>query len=74
VDPPDSPGPVAGYVALIVDMSGRINGKARTATTVAIYQARGTLLSGVYGRAASPSQVRLVAHAARQSALDLAHS
>jgi hypothetical protein len=61
-----------GYVALLVDISATVNGRPYRRTTVAVYQARGNVLSGVYTYTGSiPAQQRAGLHAAEQSAKNL---
>jgi hypothetical protein len=59
-----------GYVALVVTASGERYGKPLRFTETTIYQARGNVLSAVYGETAAGQ--RLAVHAAQESALKLA--
>ena len=63
---------VKGYIALRVDVSGKIKGKAVRAIRFAVYQRVGNLLSGIYSYAVSgvsgEAQQQFVLHAAEQSA------
>lgn len=63
---------VKGYIALRVDVSGKIKGKPVRAIRYAVYQRVGNLLSGVYSYAVSgvsgEAQQQFVLHAAEQSA------
>jgi hypothetical protein len=65
-------------VAMRLHISGTANGKSFSGTDVAVYQADGDYLSGVYGAlgpsSTIPDQVRLVLKAARASALNLKHA
>jgi hypothetical protein len=61
-----------GYVAVRVDVSGKINGKPVKAIRYAVYQRLGNVLSGVYSYAdngvSGPAQQQFVLHAAEASA------
>jgi hypothetical protein len=62
-----------GYVALRIDISGTIKGKAVRAIRYAVYQRFGNVLSGVYSYALAPgvssaTQQAFVLHAAEASA------
>ena len=63
---------VKGYIALRVDVSGKIKGKAVRAVRFAVYQRVGNILSGIYSYAVSgvsgETQQQFVLHAAEQSA------
>lgn len=63
---------VSGYVALRMDVSGKVNGKKVTAVRFAVYQRVGNVLSGVYSYAlksvSGQAQQQFVLHAAEQSA------
>jgi hypothetical protein len=66
------PGLLPGAIALIVHLSGDVNGQYRATTSVVVYQSRGNALSGVYGDGGSlAAQMRLVMHAAIASATNL---
>lgn len=62
-----------GYIALRIDISGKIKGKAVKAVRYAVYQRFGNVLSGVYSYALAPgvssaAQQAFVLHAAEMSA------
>jgi len=62
-----------GYIALRIDISGTIKGKAVRAVRYAVYQRFGNVLSGVYSYALGPgvtsaAQQAFVLHAAEMSA------
>lgn len=62
-----------GYIALRIDISGTIKGKAVKAVRYAVYQRFGNVLSGVYSYALAPgvssaAQQAFVLHAAEMSA------
>jgi hypothetical protein len=60
------------YVAVRAYVSGLVNGKTRSATTFAIYQFSGNIMSGVYGYGTNPAAtLALTVHAAQQSARNL---
>jgi hypothetical protein len=63
---------VKGYIALRLDVSGKIKGKKVSAIRFAIYQRVGNVLSGVYSYAVNgvpgEAQQQFVLHAAEQSA------
>ena len=66
-----------GSIAILETDSGVVKGKATTSTTVtsttmAVYQIRGDVLSGVYGFGTSPDTVETsTLRAAEQSAVNL---
>jgi len=64
---------VSGYLALRVDVSGKVNGKAVKQIRFAVYQRVGNVLSGVYsydvsGAVPGEAQQQFVLHAAEASA------
>jgi len=63
---------VSGYIALRVDVSGKVNGKAVKAIRFAVYQRVGNVLSGIYSYAVNgvpgEAQQQFVLHAAEASA------
>ena len=61
-----------GAIAILETDSGVVKGKSMTSTTVAVYQIRGNILSGVYGFGTSAATVQTdTLHAAEQSAANL---
>jgi hypothetical protein len=61
-----------GYLAVQIDVSGTIKGRAVKQTSYAVYQQRGSVLSGVYSfGSATKGQLALCLHAAEQSARNL---
>jgi hypothetical protein len=61
-----------GYLAVQIDVSGTIKGRAVKQTSYAVYQQRGSVLSGVYSfGTATKGQLALCLHAAEQSARNL---
>lgn len=66
---------LAGAIALRIDISGKINGKKVKAVRFAVYQRRGSVLSGVYSYAANgvsgAIQEAFALHAAEASAQTL---
>jgi hypothetical protein len=63
---------VPGYIALRMDVSGKVNGKPVNVTRFAVYQRVGNILSGVYSYAltgvSGTAQQQFVLHAAEASA------
>lgn len=60
------------YVAVRANVSGVVNGKPRSATSFAIYEFSGNVMSGVYGYGTNPAAtLALTVHAAQQSARNL---
>ncbi|SRR5579862_4611386 len=64
---------VSGYIALRMDVSGKVNGKAVRQIRFAVYQRVGNILSGVYsydisGVVSGEAQQQFVLHAAEASA------
>jgi hypothetical protein len=66
---------LVGYVALRIHIDGAANGKHIVGTTVAVYQDRGNVLSGLYTELAPDStgaaQVRTALHCAEAAARNL---
>jgi hypothetical protein len=61
-----------GYLAVQIDISGTVNGRKIAQTSYAVYQQRGSVLSGVYSFGAKTAgQLALCLHAAEQSAKNL---
>jgi hypothetical protein len=61
-----------GYLAVQIDVSGTVKGRAVKQTSYAVYQQRGNVLSGVYSfGSATKGQLALCLHAAEQSARNL---
>jgi hypothetical protein len=61
-----------GAIAILETDSGVVKGKSMNSTTMAVYQIRGNVLSGVYGFGTSPGSVETnTLHAAEQSAANL---
>jgi hypothetical protein len=61
-----------GYLAVQIDVSGTVKGRAVKQTSYAVYQQRGSVLSGVYSfGSATKGQLALCLHAAEQSARNL---
>jgi hypothetical protein len=61
-----------GYLAVQIDVSGTVKGRAVEQTSYAVYQQRGSVLSGVYSfGSATKGQLALCLHAAEQSARNL---
>ena len=61
-----------GYVAVRVVVTGIFQGKPVTQTTYAVYQQRGSVLSGIYSfGGSSAAQRKLILHAAEASAQNL---
>ncbi|MGZ4360174.1 MAG: hypothetical protein ACXVZW_10385 [Gaiellaceae bacterium] len=61
-----------GAIAILETDTGVVKGKTMTTFTMAVYQIRGNVLSGVYGFGASAGSVQAhTLHAAEQSALNL---
>ena len=62
-----------GAIAILETDTGVVKGKSITSSTMAVYQIRGNVLSGVYGFGASPGPVQIgTLRAAEQSAANLA--
>lgn len=69
------PGLLPGHQALLIRLTGRVDGAQRSQQTVAIYQAYGDVLSGVYTYGGSTAaQERIALHAAQESARNLSSS
>jgi hypothetical protein len=65
-------GLLPGAVAVVVRISATVNGRKLSETSVAIYQVKGTILSGVYtAKGPLAEQATVAAHAARASAAKL---
>jgi hypothetical protein len=63
-----------GYLAVQIDVKGKVNGRAVAQTSYAVYQQRGHVLSGVYSfGSTTKGQLALCLHAAEQSASNLRH-
>ena len=61
-----------GYLAVRVDVTGNVKGKRVAQTSYAIYQQRGTVLSGIYSfGGTNAAQLKLALHAAEASARNL---
>jgi hypothetical protein len=61
-----------GYLAVRVDVTGKIKGKPVAQSSYAIYQQHGNVLSGIYGFGdSSAAQLELARHAAEASARNL---
>jgi hypothetical protein len=62
-----------GAIALIIHLTATVNGRAEMATSVAVYQVRGNVLSGVYtlGGGDLAAQQRVALHAAQGSSRNL---
>jgi hypothetical protein len=61
-----------GYLAVQIDVKGKVNGMAVAQTSYAVYQQHGHVLSGVYSfGSTTKGQLALCLHAAEQSARNL---
>lgn len=61
-----------GFIALAFHESGTVEGKPASLDGSAVYQVKGNTLSGVYSYASTPAvRIRILLHAAAQSALNL---
>jgi hypothetical protein len=61
-----------GYLAVQIDVTGTVKGRAVAQTSYAVYQQRGNVLSGVYSfGSTTKGQLALCLHAAEQSARNL---
>lgn len=61
-----------GYLAVRVDVSGKVKGKPVAQTSYAIYQQHGSVLSGIYSfGGTSAAQLKLALHTAEASARNL---
>ena len=61
-----------GFIALIIHLTASVNGRHVVATTVAVYQVKRNVLSGVYTLSGNlAAQQRVALHAAQESASNL---